>query len=85
MTNLNALYLAYNQISNIRAISNLTNLRYLYLDLNQISDISAIGNLTNLDSASITTQSVDLGTVDINNYQVTMNIPNVYDINGNLI
>ena len=48
MTNLRALYLWDNQLSDIRALSGLINLKDLRLHDNQLSDISALSGLTNL-------------------------------------
>ncbi|MCK4570477.1 leucine-rich repeat domain-containing protein, partial [Candidatus Bipolaricaulota bacterium] len=46
--NLTELWLNWNQIVDISALSNLTNLMQLYLAGNQIVDISALSGLTNL-------------------------------------
>jgi internalin A len=48
LTNLTELDLSFNQIVDIKPISNLTNLTRLYLSSNQIVDIKPISNLTNL-------------------------------------
>jgi len=48
LQNLQQLYLAHNQVSDISALQNLTNLQILYFHYNQVSDISALQNLTNL-------------------------------------
>ncbi len=47
-TNLQELYLYYNQIIDISALSALTNIQSIGLGANQIIDISALGALTNL-------------------------------------
>ena len=53
LTNLEKLYLGYNQISDISALSSLTNLEVMFLNSNSISDISALGSLTNLTFLSM--------------------------------
>ena len=50
LQNLQQLYLAHNQVSDISALQTLTNLQILYFNYNQVSDISALQNLTNLTS-----------------------------------
>jgi len=50
MTDLTTLYLHYNQISDISAVSGMTNLVWLSLSANQISNISTVSELTNLTS-----------------------------------
>jgi Leucine-rich repeat (LRR) protein len=47
-TNLQKLYLLYNEIKDIRALSSLTNLKELYLGSNRIKDIGELSSLTNL-------------------------------------
>jgi internalin A len=48
LTNLTSLFLAGNQISDIKPLSSLTNLTSLALLINKISDITPLSNLTNL-------------------------------------
>ena len=48
MTNLTALDLRNNQISDVSALSSLTNLTTLALDYNDVRDISALSSLINL-------------------------------------
>lgn len=47
--NLQRLYLAYNRINNLQAISGLTRLISLSLPFNQITDLTPVSNLTNLN------------------------------------
>jgi hypothetical protein len=58
LTKLTFLYLAGNQISDIKPLSNLTNLTCLDLWENQISDIKPLSNLTKLTSLSLTVNQI---------------------------
>ena len=86
LTNLTYLGLSNNKISNISSLKNLINLESLNLSYNQIGDLRPLSNIyQSIKKLNMIKQTVDLGTVEINNNQVTMNIPKVYDIDGSLI
>ena len=86
LTNLTDLGLSNNKISNISSLKNLINLESLNLSYNQIGDLRPLSNIyQSIKKLNMIKQTVDLGTVEINNNQVTMNIPKVYDIDGSLI
>jgi internalin A len=50
LSSLAALYIAYNQISDVKPLESLTNLTRLHLSGNQISDIKPLASLTNLET-----------------------------------
>lgn len=80
MTNLQGLYLATTQISDISLLAGLTNLQDLYLAGNQISNISPIAGLTNLQYLRLDNNQI----IDISPLSGLTNLQSAY-LNGNQV
>ena len=87
LNKLEVISLSSNYISNVNPLSNLRNLKVLDLSDNCISDLRPLSNIKdNLgESVEFDYQTIDLDPIEMKNKQVIMQIPKVYDIDGNLL
>ncbi len=88
LKNLKTLSLASNYISDVKPLSNLTNLKELDLSDNCISDLRPLSDLKKSlgENIKYVYQTIELKPVTLkDDKKVVMEIPKVYDINGNLL
>jgi internalin A len=65
MSNVNELFLARNQITDVTPLGNLTQLMALFLEGNQIVDITPLSNLQNLSRLTLMDNPIDTPTCPV--------------------
>jgi len=80
LSSLTALYIAYNQISDVKPLESLTNLTNLDLTANEISDIKPLESLTKLNTLILNNNQIN----DIKPLESLTNLNSIY-LSGNPI
>lgn len=83
LKNLKGLYVAYNELKSIESVESLEKLEAVQLNYNSITDLRPLKELKNLKQCSVDNQTVKLEAKYVKGDKVELELPKVYDREGN--